>query len=253
MKKTLFHNILLLMASLCLPILIIEIFDIFPNYNQTLRSFVFLTSFLLSLEALGRKDYYYFLLFMSIGLIYNPIFPPVIDHDKWLLIHIPCLVFITSQAYSFTQDTENVKVEMTAYALDLYLKELESIICNLSYYQTLLYLKKRYQEKFIIDNEGYRWRDETLPDFEFKITSDFFLPGQTKKGGVSAIGQNKFYTLEIHLNFALTRDVKYTLVKRRIPNYKSSIAANLLKNILKDKYHYLDVQPGQSKQLKKIK
>lgn len=226
---------------MALLVIVIEIFNLYSHYNLYLRGTVFAICLLLCTYTIDQKDYYMSLVFLSIALIYNPFFPPKIDHDEWLLVHIPSFVFIGFQAYSITQERETTKVEMIAYTLDLYLKELEGIICQFSYYQTMLYLKKRYPDRFAMNDQGFHWQEKALPDFEFKINTDFYLPGQSRKGGVSAIGLNKFYSIEIHLNFALSKPVKYTISQRKLPNYRISSAANLLKNIMKDKYFYLEV------------
>ncbi len=241
MKRNFFNNILILLAILSLGALICEIFDLYQNYSIYLKSIIFATSLGLSIQSSEKRDYYFGLVFMSIALIYNPFFPPKIDHEERFIVLLPCFVFIAYQAFAITQETMIAKTEMVAYSLDLYLRELEGIVCQLSYYQTLLYLKKRYPTKFVLNEEGFSWREEALPDFEFKVNSEFFLPGQNKKGGVSAIGQNKFYSVEIHLNFALTKPVKYTILQRRLPHYRVSSSAKLLKYILKDKYQYVDV------------
>jgi len=241
MKRSILSNLLLLLAIIGMVVIVLEIFNLYSVYNPYLRGTIFSICLLLCVYTTEKKDYYMSLVFISIALIYNPFYPPNIDHDEWLLVHLPSLVFIGFQAYSITQERETTKVEMIAYTLDLYLKELEGIICQFSYYQTMLYLKKRYPQHLVINDEGFHWHENALPDFEFKINTDFYLPGQSKKGGVSAIGLSKFYSIEIHLNFALSRPVKYTISQRKLPNYRISSAANLLKNIMKDKYFYLDV------------
>ncbi len=229
---------LIVLLTISIIVLSIDILDLFETKTKYFKLFIFINSFLCAIYFALRSRLDQALTFTLICMLYNPQYPINVNNPIWRILEIPVVCLFIHRMYFLLYENQIKKVEHDADVLDMYFKELEHTIATLSYHQITIYLIKKYPESASLNDDGISWIIKDLPDMEFSILREYYMMGRSSKGGVNAKVLHEYKNLEIHLNFNLTDDVKYTIIEGKAPNKPNRLARHI-KTVLVSKYHYL--------------
>lgn len=239
--QAVFKFFLISILAICAVGLLLDIFDMLPHYHHFIEFFVFSTALIFITYYLVLGSWDNALTFIIIAGLFNPFFPANMGHLIWKILEFPVFFLFIHKIYLLYMKDEIKETEKVAFTLDQYFKELEHTISYLSYHQVSIYMRKRYGAECTITDIRIKWKIPALPDIEFQVLTEFYSLGKNTKGGVTAIGLNKYVNIEVHQNFNLTDPVKYTVIEEKSPVKRTSRYAKRLKQLLILRFNYLEL------------
>ncbi len=241
MKGEKLKYFLVSLLSISIIVIFIDIINVGRGYEHYYKIIISFTALILTIHYIFKNQLDQCLTFIIIGVLFNPFYTVNLQPAIWRILELPIMFLLAHRIYIVLFEKQLKEIEITAYLVDRYLKELERTISSLSYPQISIYIHKRYPEKCKINQESITWAVNEIPDVEFEILMAFYSLGKQSKGGVNAKFINKYQNIEAHLNFNLSALVRYSVIVGKGNEQKPNRLARHIKRLLIVKYHYLDL------------
>ncbi len=210
-------------------------------YEHYYKVIIFSTALILTIYYIFKNQLDQTLNFIIICVLFNPLYSVNLQPAIIRIIEFPIMFLLMHRIYIVLFEKQLKQIEVTAYLVDRYLKELERTISSLTYPQISIYIHKRYPEHCKINQDSITWTISEIPDVEFEILLAFYSLGKQSRGGVNAKFINKYKNIEAHLNFNLSAPVRYSVIVGKSQEQRPNRLARHIKRLFIVKYHYLDL------------